>query len=144
MPRIRAARSYDVPAIAALCAELGYPATRAEVARRLAALEAASGHIVWVAEDAEGRVVAWLHAAQCLHLAGEPDVEVLGLVVAEAARGSGIGRELLRSVEHWAAQAGAAQVRVRSRAERERAHNFYAREGYSRTKIQLVLDKPVG
>lgn len=144
MPMIRAARSYDVPAIATLCAELGYPATRQEISRRLAALEAAPAHGVWVAEDAEGRVVGWLHAARCLHLAGEEDVEILGLVVAEAARGSGIGAELLRFAERWAAQAGCAGMRVRSRIDRHRAHNFYAREGYSPVKSQLVLDKRVG
>ena len=144
MPMIRAARSYDVPAIAALCAELGYPAMRQEIARRLAALEAAPAHGVWVAEDAEGRVVGWLHAARCLHLADDEDVEILGLVVAEAARGSGIGAQLLRFAERFAVQAGSARVRVRSRLERERAHNFYAREGYSRVKVQLVLDKPLG
>lgn len=144
MPRIRAARNYDVPAIAALCGELGYPATRAEVARRLAALEAAPAHGVWVAEDAEGRVVGWLHAARSLHLADDEDVEVLGLVVAQNARGSGVGVELLRFAEGWAARAGSVRVRVRSRIERERAHNFYAREGYSRVKVQVVLDKPLG
>jgi GNAT superfamily N-acetyltransferase len=144
MPRIRAARSYDVPAIATLCGELGYPATRPEISRRLAALEAAPAHGVWVAEDVEGRVVGWLHAARCLHLAGEEDVEVLGLVVAEAARGSGVGVELLRVAECWATQAGITRMLVRSRIERERAHNFYAREGYSRVKVQLVLDKRVG
>jgi GNAT superfamily N-acetyltransferase len=144
MPRIRPARSYDVPAIASLCGELGYPATRAELSRRLAALEAMPMHRAWVAEDAEGRVVGWLHAVRCLHLVGEEDVEVLGLVVAEAARGAGTGAQLLRFAEHWAAQAGAARVRVRSRIERERAHNFYRREGYSRQKVQLVLDKRIG
>jgi N-acetylglutamate synthase-like GNAT family acetyltransferase len=144
MTRIRAARSYDVPAIATLCGELGYPASRPEISRRLAELEAAPAHGVWVAEDVEGRVVGWLHAARCLHLADDDDVEVLGLVVAEAARGSAVGLELLRVAEDWAAQAGVARVRVRSRIERERAHNFYAREGYSRVKVQLVLDKRVG
>ena len=144
MPIIRAARSYDVPAIAALCGELGYPATRAEIARRLAALEAASTHGVWVAENAEGCVVGWLHAARSLHLADDEDVEVLGLVVAESARGSGIGAALLRFAERWAARSGSARVRIRSRIERERAHNFYAREGYSRIKVQFVLDKPLG
>ena len=144
MPMIRAARSYDVSAIAALCTELGYPATRQEISRRLAALDAVSMHGVWVAEDAEGRVVGWLHAARCLHLADDENVEILGLVVTEAARGSGVGAGLLRFAERWAAQAGCTRVRVRSRIDRERAHNFYAREGYSRAKVSLVLDKRIG
>lgn len=144
MPRIRTARNYDVPAIAALCGELGYPATRAQVASRLAVLLAAPAHGVWVAEDDEGRVVGWLHAARCAHLADDEDVEILGLVVAEAARCGGVGAELLRSAERWAAEAGTARVRVRSRAERGRAHNFYEREGYSRVKVQVVLDKRIG
>jgi GNAT superfamily N-acetyltransferase len=144
MPRIRAARSYDVPAIATLCGELGYPATRPQISRRLAALEQMSTHRVWVAEDDEGRVIGWLHAARCLHLARDEDVEVLGLVVAEGARGAGTGAQLLHVVEDWAAQAGAARVCIRSRLERERAHNFYRREGYSRQNVHLVLDKRIG
>lgn len=144
MPLIRAARSYDVAAIAALCDELGYPATRPDVTRRLAALEADPAHRVWVAEDAEGRVAGWLHAARCLHLADDEGVEILGLVVAEAARGGGVGAALLRHAQDWALQSGCARLRVRSRIERERAHNFYAREGYSRSKVQVVLDKRIG
>lgn len=144
MPLIRAARSYDVPAIAALCAELGYPASRQQVARRLAALEHAPAHAVWVAEGAAGDVVGWLHAARCLHLSDDEDVEILGLVVAASARGGGIGAALLRRAGQFAAEAGAKRIRVRSRLDRERAHNFYEREGYSRTKVQLVLDGRAG
>jgi GNAT superfamily N-acetyltransferase len=144
MSTIRAARSYDVSAIAALCSELGYPATRPQIVARLAAIEAAGGHCVLVAEDGDGHVVGWLHAAQAVQLAADPDAEILGLVVAAKARGARIGADLLRAAEDWARRRGASLLRVRSRIERERAHNFYEREGYSQVKVQLVLEKRVG
>lgn len=144
MPRIRAARSYDVPAIATLCGELGYPATRQQVVTRLAAIEAVDGHCVLVAEDDGGHVVGWLHVAQAVHLAADPDAEIVGLVVAASSRSAGIGAALLRAAEDWARQRGASRMRVRSRVERERAHCFYEREGYVRKKTQGVFGKPLG
>lgn len=141
MTTIRNARNYDAPALAELCGQLGYPATRQQIVARLAAIEADPGGRVFVAEDAEGRVVGWLHVAQQAHLADEEVAEILGLVVAESTRGHGVGAALLRAAETWARERGAAHLRVRSRVERERAHRFYERAGYQRHKTQHVFGK---
>jgi N-acetylglutamate synthase-like GNAT family acetyltransferase len=141
MTTIRNARNYDAPALAELCGQLGYPATRQQIVTRLAAIEADAVGRVLVAEDAEGRVVGWLHVAQHAHLVDDEVAEILGLVVAETLRGSGIGAGLLRAAEAWARERGVAQLRVRSRVERERAHRFYERAGYRRSKSQHVFAK---
>ena len=143
MSTIRTARSYDVPAIAALCGELGYPATRQQIVTRLAVIETLAGHCVLVAEDGDGHVVGWLHVTLAAHLEADADAEILGLVVAAPSRGTRIGAGLLRAAEDWARRRGAPLLRVRSRLERERAHGFYAREGYLRSKVQVVFGKPV-
>ncbi|HEY0181002.1 MAG TPA: GNAT family N-acetyltransferase [Dokdonella sp.] len=144
MTTIRCARTYDAAALAALAGELGYPATRREIVARLAAIEARADACVLVAEDAEGRVVGWLHVAETAHLVDAAGAEILGLVVAAHARGSGIGAELVCAGEAWARRRGAERMTVRSRVERTRAHDFYARNGYARRKTQVVFSKPLG
>ena len=143
MTTIRTARTYDAAAIAGLCGELGYPATRAQIVSRLAAIEAGAQACVLIAEDARGVVAGCLHLAVCASLADEPCTEICGLVVAAAARGRGIGGELLLAAEAWAHAHGCARMRVRSRSERERAHRFYERAGYARMKTQVVFGKPL-
>lgn len=141
MTTIRSARNYDAPALAALCGELGYQATRQQVVARFAAIEMEPTSRVLVAEDAEGRIIGWLQVAVHAHLVDDDVAEVLGLVVAESARGAGIGTDLLRAAESWARERGAARMRVRSRVERERAHRFYERTGYVRSKTQYVFER---
>jgi GNAT superfamily N-acetyltransferase len=88
-------------------------------------------------------VTGWLHIAQTAHLTADPAAEILGLVVADSARGGGIGADLVRAAEAWAHGHGCDELRVRSRVERERAHRFYERAGYARVKTQAVFGKPV-
>lgn len=141
MTTIRNARNYDAQALAELCGQLGYPATRQQIVARLAAIEADPAGRLFVAEDAEGRVVGWLQVAQHAHLVEDEGAEVFGLVVAESTRCNGVGAELLRAAETWARERGAARMRVRSRVERERAQRFYERAGYRRGKTQHVFAK---
>jgi GNAT superfamily N-acetyltransferase len=143
MTTIRAARTYDAPAIADLCGELGYPATRQQIVRRLAAIEALPASGVLVAEDDEGRVAGWLQVVLGAQLCDDACAEITGLVVRATARGRRIGSELVRAAEDWACARGARRLRVRSRIERERAHRFYERAGYARIKTQMVFGKPL-
>jgi N-acetylglutamate synthase-like GNAT family acetyltransferase len=143
MTTIRTARTYDAPALAALCGELGYPATRRQLVARMAAIEAQPATRVLVAEDATGRVIGWLQVAQSPHLVDDAVMEIVGLVVTAAARGSGTGAALVRAAEAWALECGADRLRVRSRTERERAHAFYLRAGFEQAKTQAVFEKRV-
>jgi GNAT superfamily N-acetyltransferase len=140
---IRSARTYDAQAIAELGAQLGYPATRQQIASRLAGIESERSSRVLVAEDASGRVIGWLHVAARAQLTEDSGAEILGLVVDESSRSGGIGASLLAAAEEWARGAGCAHVRVRSRVERERAHRFYQRAGFAKVKTQAVLAKPL-
>jgi GNAT superfamily N-acetyltransferase len=84
-----------------------------------------------------------LHVAARTQLTEDCCAEILGLVVDESTRGSGIGAALIRAAEEWARSEGCVRMRVRSRDTRERAHRFYERAGYERNKVQLVLHKPL-
>lgn len=143
MTTIRNARTYDAPALAALAGELGYPSTQRQIVARLAAIEAEPASRVMVAEDERGHVVGWLHVVQVAHLVDDGAAEIVGLVVADGARGGGIGARLLQAAEDWARTRGATSMRVRSRTERERAHRFYELAGYVRAKTQHVFAKPL-
>jgi GNAT superfamily N-acetyltransferase len=139
---IRQMQASDVPSVADLCGQLGYPATPAQIARRWSALAHDGGHAVLVAVR-DDRVVAWLHVATRPILEFDLSAEIWGLVVDERERGAGIGRALVAAAEQWAADAGCVGMRVRTRIERARAHAVYEREGYSRVKKQHVFENAI-
>jgi GNAT superfamily N-acetyltransferase len=137
---IRPIREDDVPAVAPLCMQLGYPANAEAVLARMRQIAADPSHSVLVA-CLEGVVVGWIDLSIEYHLQSEPVALIGGLVVGEAARSQGIGRQLCLAAEHWARDHGMARIRVRSNAIRERAHAFYLRDGYARVKTSAVFEK---
>lgn len=141
---IRTAESGDVVTLAALSGQLGYPVETAEMAARLARVRGQHAGEVFVAVGEEdSRVLGWTHVVPRLQLEEPPFAELAGLVVADTARGFGIGRALLAAAEDWARRTGFALMRVRSNVVRERAHRFYEREGYCRVKVQAAFHKSI-
>ena len=138
---IRPARSDDAAALAELSTQLGYPAAADTLNQRLERVRGDGVGEVFVAAGLDGRVLGWTHVVPRLHLEEVPFAELAGLVVADGARGAGVGAALLSAAEHWAREHGFAQFRVRSNVVRERAHRFYLREGYVERKRQVVFDK---
>ncbi|MEO8460134.1 MAG: GNAT family N-acetyltransferase [Dokdonella sp.] len=138
---IRPARAGDARVLAELCGQLGYPATRQQISARLAAIEAKDAGCILVAENPQGRLLGWLHVTQAETLTAGSDAEILGLVVGEDARGNGVGTKLLNAAQDLARSRGLANMRVRSRAERERAHRFYQRAGFEHIKNQAAFRK---
>lgn len=138
---IRAALEADAETLAELAGQLGYPAGAATLRARLAAVRNADAGEVFVAVGENATVVGWTHVAPRLGLEDAPFAEIAGLIVAEAARGLGVGAALLHTAENWARQRGYAKLRVRSNVVRERAHRFYLREGCIERKRQVVFDK---
>ena len=137
---IRAAEPRDIPALAALAGQLGYPTSGDEMARRFAALD--DRDAVFVAEI-DGACVGWIQVSAVATLESGTFAEIRGLVVGEAERGSGVGAALVGAAEEWARARGCGKVRVRSNVIRERTHRFYERLGYRVTKSQKVFDKGV-
>jgi GNAT superfamily N-acetyltransferase len=138
---IRRARLKDAAAIAELSGQLGYPASKEEIAERLAALLPHKQNSILVAETSSGRVVAWLHASVTPLLEVTLRAEVNGLIVAEGHRSAGAGAKLLQAAERWAKAKGCKGMSVRSNVIRERAHEFYLRNGYEHYKTQKAFRK---
>lgn len=137
---IRSLTVDDAAAVASLSGQLGYPESPEKIRGRLQAVLQLEEHIALAA--ARGTVLlGWIDAGVERHLQAEDAVVIGGLVVAEGARGRGVGKILCEQVENWARQLGFSRVRVRSQIKREDAHRFYLREGYRQVKTSLVFEK---
>src|SRR5690242_18010114 len=139
--KIRRARIGDSGPIAALSGELGYPATPAQIAKRLRLLLPSPNHAVFVAGNSEAGVIGWLHAGVVNLLESETRAEIHGLIVATAHRGAGAGAKLLAAAEDWARTKRCKHVNLRCNVVRERAHSFYLRQGYDHYKTQKAFRK---
>ncbi|MBL0164390.1 MAG: GNAT family N-acetyltransferase [Xanthomonadales bacterium] len=138
---IRTAREEDSASIALLATQLGYPASTEEIRKRLCRILQADADSAIVAELANGEVCGWILVVSTISLTSAPRAEVAGLVVDQAMRGLGIGARLLQAAMHWATINDFAEVRVHSNTIRERAHQFYEREGFKRIKTQVLFGK---
>lgn len=142
-PKIRRAKSADAARLAELATELGYPTTAAQLRQRLRQISPASQNAVFVAEAKEAGVVGWLHVTKQALLESDVRAEVNGLVVKEGHRSLGAGACLLIAAEKWARNRGCKSMSVRSNVLRERAHQFYERNGYEHYKTQKTFRKPL-
>ena len=141
---VRAAVPDDAEAIARLSGELGYPATMADVRRRLFDIKTSEDHAVLVSEVPPGRVLGWVHVFRAPRLGGEPFAELGGLVVTESLRGRGIGRRLVEEAERWAMTRDLHTLRIRTRTTRTDARLFYEDLGFTLTKTQVVFELQLG
>jgi GNAT superfamily N-acetyltransferase len=139
---IRIARTSDADDVARLTTELGYTVEPPVLRERLSRILARADQRFLVAE-AEGRTVAWLHAAIAEFVETGRFVLIAGLVVAESHRRRGIGRLLMERAEEWATEQGCPVVRLWSSSSRTRAHQFYERVGYTIIKTQYSFGKPL-
>jgi len=138
---IRLASPEDANCVAALCYQLGYPATQEEVQRRLNQIQQDEHHAVYVAELSNGHVVGWVHVYVGQLVVKDRQAEIGGLVVDEGYRRCGIGQLLMQQAEQWARAKECWAVYLRSNIVRKGAHVFYERIGYSDVKTQLAFRK---
>jgi len=129
-PRIRKVRRSDAAAVAGLLGDLGYPCSPADAGRRLARMSRKFDS-VFAALDGT-RVVGFvaLHLSQFLHTDARW-CRVTALAVTGSHRRRGVGTALLRHAEQCALAAGAWCVELTCAHQREEAHAFYARHGYT-------------
>src|SRR3954467_1396021 len=104
--KIRRARRSDAARIAELSGELGYPASTAEVQKRLRKLTPVSTHALIVAETAAAGVIGWVHVSVTPLVESDARAEINGLIVAEGQRSGGAGAKLLEAAEAWARSKG--------------------------------------
>jgi GNAT superfamily N-acetyltransferase len=130
----------DVPVVAELAGQLGYPSSAADIEHRFRALATRDTDAVLVAADGPA-VIGWIHVSLVASLAVSDTALIGGLVVDEAHRSGRIGAALVEAAEGWARDQGATMITVSSRVTRERAHRFYLREGYAHLKTSHIFSK---
>lgn len=140
--RVRPPLPADAPAIAVLASELGYPTDAEAILGRLAALSPTDAAVMVATDDRDGPI-GWCHVEMRRTLVEPLSALVVGLVVGEGHRSAGIGAALLDAAERWARARGCRRLVVATRITRERAHRFYAREGYVVDKTSYFLSKPL-
>ena len=138
---IRPMLAEDAAAVAALAGELGYPASAPDIERRYRAFERDPDARLLVAQGSDGVVVGWIHVQGLHFLESDARAEIEGLVVAAAARRTGIGQSLVRAAEEWAIGRGLRLIGVRSNQVRTDARMFYERMGFAVVKTQNVFRK---
>jgi predicted N-acetyltransferase YhbS len=130
---IRSPSPRDLPGLASLLGELGYPASPSAVESRLKRMGAHAEVVVFVADRGGVAVgVATGHRLDVIHH-DTPVAMLSAMVVAATERGRGTGRALVDAVETWAISSGARRITVASGLAREGAHAFYERLGYELT-----------
>ena len=127
----------DAAAVAALSAELGYPAGAADIAARMARVAGRADHAVWVHPDGEA-LLGFIHVQAMDRIISTPYAEILHLVVSDRARRRGVGRALVDQALAWTRERGFAHLRVRSNTLRDQSHAFYLALGFTRAKTQHV------
>ena len=133
MLHVRAVNEQDAAALARLCTQLGYPAQTSDMPARIERLTADHGVSALVAED-EGGVIGLIttHIRYTMNHAA-PLAQITLLVVDEARRGTGVGRELVTAAEAWARGCGCKRIVVTTALHRGEAHAFYERLAYAHT-----------
>jgi GNAT superfamily N-acetyltransferase len=137
---LRPPRPSDATALAALAGELGYPTDPDALLGRLAAVHPTDAAVI-VAADAADQPIGWCHVELHRTLVEPLSALVVGLVIGDEHQSTGIGARLLSAAEGWARARGCARMLVATRITRERAHRFYAREGYEMSKTSYFFAK---
>jgi GNAT superfamily N-acetyltransferase len=96
---------------------------------------------VFVAELDDGQLAGWIGAYLFQSVETGSCVEINGIVVEQSIRSRGIGRALLPAAEEWGRSFGSNEISVRSNVKRDRAHQFYAKNGYRHVKTQKEFRK---
>lgn len=136
-------RNGDLPAVARLTTQLGYPVDEVEMATRASPLIGHSDHLLLVATGDDDVPTGWIHVLRHRTLETPERALIAGLVVDEPLRSSGVGSDLVASAAAWARAAGIPAMLVRSRSTRGRAHRFYERMGFVEIKRSHIFEKPL-
>lgn len=143
--RLQRARRSDVPAVVALLSDDPIGSRRespapADVVRYEAAYDAVArdpGQLLAVVRDRAGTVVGTLQLSIIpgLSRSGTTRLQVEGVRVAEAVRGTGLGTAMLEWAHDLGRARGASLAQLTTDVERGAAHRFYERLGYTASHV---------
>jgi GNAT superfamily N-acetyltransferase len=135
---IRPAILSDAAGISSLLTQLEYPGTEDFLADRLAAMlrDPAETLLVWVQNET---ILAFLSLHFIPQIALKGDfARISYFAVDNEARSLGIGRQLEERATRIARERGCTQMEVHCHMRRTRAHEFYARQGWTESPKYLI------
>lgn len=127
----------DLPALPDLLAQLGYPSGGDAVAARIPRILDAGGRVLVAREEGDVLGVIAMAFMPLLHHDDEL-CRITALVVADRARGRGIGKALVAEAERIARGRGCLRIEVTSADHRTGAHAFYLALGYDEKRKRFL------
>jgi GNAT superfamily N-acetyltransferase len=141
-PCVRPAEPGDMPALAELMTQLGYPTRPSEMEMRMEVILANKNYATFVAVS-NGKVCGMIGIfIRYSYEYNSLSAMILALVVSEGMRGRGVGQALIAAAEKHLAQKNIQRVAVNARFERTQAHAFYEKLGYRKNGFRLVKELP--
>jgi GNAT superfamily N-acetyltransferase len=139
---IRKAREDDALVLVQLLGMVGYESTLGQIAERIAATESYAGSVVMVAEVG-GQVAGVLsfHCIPLFHAEGFLG-RITSLMVSQAFRSRGVGRELVAAAEEFGWQNHCARIEVTCGDHSEEAHVFCNHLGYKVDGRRFIKQAP--
>jgi GNAT superfamily N-acetyltransferase len=132
---VRKIKLTDYKDIYLLNQELGYLLPIEKVKKRISFITENTEDTILVAEQ-DNEVIGYIHGSPYELLYLDSLVDILGFVVKEKFRNTGIGSLLINNLENWARENGYSGIRLVSGYERLNAHKFYQSHGYINRKDQ--------
>ncbi|MFL6759090.1 N-acetyltransferase family protein [Sphingomonas sp.] len=135
-PKLREAKPSDARRLAALIHQLGHEISEKQVRKNLGTLKRLGETPLLATLDKAVIGLCGVHRTITLHR-DAPLGRITILVVAEEAKGHGVGRLLVEAAEQWCRKKGCRLIEVTSNDRRAEAHAFYRHMGYERTSIRF-------
>jgi ribosomal protein S18 acetylase RimI-like enzyme len=134
---IREAELRDAFELAELMCELGYQTTKEEMQTRLQSILKNPAYKTFVAEK-NSRLFGMIGTvSNASYLHNDFTGRIIAIVVSSKMRRRGIGRELMAAAEEDFERRKITRVTLTTRFERELAHRFYEKLGYTRTGFRF-------
>ncbi|UKB85752.1 GNAT family N-acetyltransferase [Chryseobacterium sp. MEBOG06] len=129
----------DQNAVAVLLDQLGYPDTGEFIAQKIKNLLNDPDEYLTVVENSEGKVTAFIsiHIIPQIALKGD-FARISYFSVDENFRSSGLGKQLEEYCEKIARTRKCDRIEVHCNGKREKAHQFYYRQGYTESPKYLI------
>jgi len=139
---IRRCMVSDAPRIYELARrELGYDFSEEQVEANVRRLIGSPENLLLVVTIEGEYVVGFIHANNHDPIYAPPMKDIVALAMDPKYRKLGLGRKLIKAVEDWAYDTGAAGIRVNSGVEQKNAVAFYKSYGYDYIKTVYNLRK---
>ncbi|MDC8100588.1 GNAT family N-acetyltransferase [Chryseobacterium rhizosphaerae] len=136
---IRIMKEEDQEFVIALLDQLGYPDTGKFLSQKIKKLLRDPNEYLAVAENSDGRVVAFISVHIIPQIALQGDfARISYFSVDENYRSSGIGKLLEEYCEKVAREQSCDRIEVHCNVNREKAHQFYYRQGYTESPKYLI------